>query len=326
MQLLTTNTGSYPRIGDSLEQQRHRIAYTKFERGNISEMEFERVQEDVTRDVIQEQVRAGLDLVTDGQVRWHDPISHFAKGYGCEIDGLLRFFDTNFYIRQPVVRAKLKWRGPVVKREFTYAKKVSPKPVKPVLTGPYTLAKLSIIRREVEFPSLVEEFADMIAGEVVELEEAGARLIQVDEPAILKHPSEFEVFRTAMEKIAAEKSEVELALYTYFGDAVPLYKKLHELPVEVLGFDFTYSANLAKVIAKLGCEKDLGIGLIDGRNTKLEDEREVLKTLGQILPKVKSEKVYLNPSCGLEYLPRDAAFKKLSNMVNIAKKAKGLIR
>ena len=85
MELLTASTGSYPRIGDRLEQQRHRQAYAKRERGEISDQEFGRVQDEVTRGVIEEQARAGLDVVTDGQVRWYDPISHFARGLeGCE--------------------------------------------------------------------------------------------------------------------------------------------------------------------------------------------------------------------------------------------------
>ena len=328
MELLTASTGSYPRIGDAPEQQRHRQAYAKWERRELSDEEFERVQDEVTREVIEEQVRAGLDLVTDGQVRWYDPISHFARGLdGCKIGGLLRFFDTNFYFRQPVVIAEVGWRKPIVKREFEFAKGVSKAPVKPVVTGPYTLAKHSIDRRKAGLSTLVREFAKAIAQEVGELAKAGAGLIQIDEPAILQNPNEFELLQSALEEIASAKGESKLALYTYFGDAAPLYRKLHfKLPVDVLEFDFTYSPRLPDVIARFGCEKDLGLGLVDGRNTRLESESEVLATLKKILPTVGSERVYLNPSCGLgEYLPRELAFKKLQNMAAIARKAKELI-
>ena len=325
MELLTSSTGSYPRVGDRPEQQRHRQAYAKRERGEISSEEFERVQDEVTREIIEEQVKAGLDVVTDGQVRWYDPISHFARGLeGCEINGLLRFFDTNFYFRQPVIKGELNRREPIVKREFTFAKEVS-KPVKPVVTGPYTLAKLSINRRGTTLSSLVDEFAAVIAQEVGELAKAGAKLIQIDEPAILKNPDDLKMLKTAIEKVAAEKGGAKLALYTYFGDAAPLYKKLIRLPVDGLGFDFTYGPKLPNVITRLGCDKELGLGLIDGRNTRLEDKREVLAVIKKILPNVGSERVYLNPSCGLgEYLPREIAFKKLQNMVAIAEKAKEL--
>lgn len=327
MEILTASAGSYPRIGDHPEEQRHRQAYAQWERGELSDEEFERVQQKVTREVIDEQARAGLDVVTDGQVRWYDQISHFARKLeGCEINGLLRFFDTNTYFRQPVVTGKIKRTEPILEGEFIFAKGVSPKPVKPVVTGPYTLAKLSINRMGGDFASLVNEFAGIVAQEIGALSKAGADLIQIDEPAILKSPKDFQMLERAIEKIAAEKSGARLLVHTYFGDAAPLYRKLVKLPVEALGFDFTYSPRLPNTIARLGCEKELTLGLIDGRNTKLESEREVLDVLKKILPTVGSKRVYLSPSCGLgEYLPREIAFKKLQNTVAIAKKARELI-
>ena len=324
MELLTTSTGSYPRIGDRPEQQRHRQAYARWERGEISSEEFDRIQDEVTQEVIEEQVRAGLNLVTDGQVRWYDPISHFARKLeGCEVGGLLRFFDTNFYFRQPIVVGEVRWRGPMVKDEFLFAKEASPVPVKPVVTGPYTLSKYSINRSGADFDRLLQEFADAISREVGELAKAGADLIQIDEPAILMYPDDFQAFEGAMAKVAEEKGDAKLALYTYFGDAAALYRKFVKLPVDVIGFDFTYSPNLPNTIARLGCGKDLGLGLIDGRNTRLEAEREVLAALKKLLPNIGSERVYLNPSCGLgEYLPRDVAFEKLKNMASIAERAR----
>lgn len=327
MEILTASAGSYPRIGDRPEEQRHRQAYAQWERGELSDEEFERVQQEVTREAIDEQVRAGLDVVTDGQVRWYDPISHFSRKLeGCEINGLLRFFDTNTYFRQPVITGRIKRIEPILEGEFIFAKGVSPKPVKPVVTGPYTLAKLSINRRSGDFAPLVNEFAEIIAQEIDALSKAGADLIQIDEPAILKSPKDFQMLEHAIEKIADEKSGARLLVHTYFGDAAPLYRKLVKLPVEVLGFDFTYSPKLPGTIGRLGCQKELGLGLIDGRNTRLESEREVLDVLKKILPNIGSKRVYLSSSCGLgEYLPREIAFKKLQNMVAIAKKARELI-
>ncbi len=327
MEILTASVGSYPRIGSRPEQQRHRQAYAQWERGELSDEEFERIQQEVTREAINEQMRAGLDVVTDGQVRWYDPISHFARKLeGCKIDGLLRFFDTNSYFRQPVVVNEVRWFEPVIKGEFLFAKKVSSASVKPVMTGPYTLAKLSINRRGVGLAELVHEFAKATAKEVSELANVGAELIQIDEPAILKNQNEFGILKSALEEVAASKGKAKLALYTYFGDAALLYDKLVKLPIDVVGFDFTYSPGLAKLIAKLGCEKELGLGLIDGRNTKLESGREVIEVLKLIAPAIGNKRVYLNPSCGLgEYLPREVAFKKLQNMVAIAKKARELI-
>ena len=321
--MLTANTGSYPRIGDKPEQQKHRQAYARWEKGEISDEEFMRVQDEVTKEVIHEQVRAGLDLVTDGQVRWYDPISHIARGLrGFEINGLLRFFDTNFYFRQPVVEGEVRWVKPILVWEFSFAKEISAVPVKPVLTGPYTIARSSINRYYPSLEELVLDLASALGREIGELEKAGADVIQVDEPAILKNPDDFELFRDAIEEICKNVENARLALYTYFGDAAKLYEKFQELPVDIIGLDFTYSERLVDVVVAQGSSKGLGLGLIDGRNTRMEKETEILPILERIVPQVEGGPVYLNPSCGLEYLPRETAFAKLQNLVMIAKRAR----
>src|SRR5205814_10405282 len=139
----------------------------------------EKVQQSVAKATIREQEEAGLDLVTDGQIRWNDPVSHLAgKLEGVKVNGLLRFFDTNFYFRQPIITAKLGWKGPWVQDEFIFAKKISKKQVKQVLTGPYTLAKLSIVQTNAypHLRDLVMDIADLMAREVEGLVRAGAAM------------------------------------------------------------------------------------------------------------------------------------------------------
>ena len=108
MALITASAGSYPRIGEAAAAQRHRRAYGQRERGEISEAEWRQVEDEVATEVVREQTATGVEVVTDGQVRWYDPISHLPRHWeGVTINGLLRFFDTNFYIRQPVVSSRL---------------------------------------------------------------------------------------------------------------------------------------------------------------------------------------------------------------------------
>jgi 5-methyltetrahydropteroyltriglutamate--homocysteine methyltransferase len=318
--LLLSSTGSYPRIGESPEQQRHRRAYARRERGEISQEEFDAVQDAVTEEVIREQVEAGLDVVTDGQVRWYDPISHFARRLdGVEINGLLRYFDTNVYFRQPVIHGRLAWRAPLVVGEFGFARGVSAKPVKPVLTGPYTLARASVVQTDVyrRARDLTLGYAEALASEVRAVAEAGASLIQVDEPAILDHPEDLDLLGEALATLGAARGRAELLLCLYFGDAAPLYDELQRLPVEVLGLDVTYSTKLPALIAEAGSAKVLSLGLFDGRNTRLERREEILPLLDLMLPRLRTPRVYVGPSCGLEYLPRDCARAKLGRMREI---------
>ncbi|MEM2878810.1 MAG: hypothetical protein QXG10_04645 [Candidatus Hadarchaeales archaeon] len=323
MELLTASAGSYPKIGEGQERQLHRQAYARWEKGEISDEEFERIQDQVTSEVIREQVRAGLDIVTDGQIRWYDPISHIARKLeGCEINGLLRFFDTNFYFRQPVITGKITGKKPVLRREFEYAARVSPKQVKPVITGPYTLARLSIDRRGVGLERIVDEFSEVISKEVAELADAGARLVQIDEPAIIENPEDICLLDSALGRISRAKKNAGIILHLYFSDVTYIYDELLELPVDGLSFDFTYGRGLEDEIADTGCEKDLGLGLIDGRNTRIEDANDVYTRAAKALSGFGGKRAYLSPSCGLEYLPREVAYRKLENMVAISKMLK----
>lgn len=316
MEVLCANTGSYPRIGDGREQQKHRRAYAQMERGEITGARWEAVQDEVTREAIAEQVEAGLDLVTDGQIRWYDPISHLARGMaGVEINGLLRFFDTNFYFRQPAVRGTLSRKGPILLREYECARSVSPRPVKPVLTGPYTLARGSILDGGYcRVEELAMAYSQILALEIADLAKAGATLIQIDEPFILRHHEDLGLLRRALEPLSRARGRADLALYTYFGDAAPLYDEIQQMPVQVVGYDFTYSPKLPRIIRERGSEKPLGLGLIDGRNTRIETAGDVLPILDELLPGVRALRVYIGPSCGLEYLPRDRAQAKLRTM------------
>lgn len=321
MELLLANHGSYPRIGDSPGQQRLRRGYAQHERGEITSKEFEAIQTSVIQEIIREQAEAGLDLVTDGQIRWYDPISHFAGRLdGIKINGLLRFFDTNCYIRQPVVVDQVAWKGPILVEEYRSAQAVSPKPVKVVVTGPYTLGQFSILEssRYRDLPELVVAYTEALMKEVEALAAAGAALIQIDEPSVLQHPGDAGLVKVALTRIASRKGRARLLLATYFGDAAPLYETLQAFPVDALGFDFTYSRVLGDLIARLGSDKAVAFGLVDGRNTRMERTEEILPILRRALPKVKGSPSYLTPSCGLEYLPRDKAQLKLKKMAAVA--------
>lgn len=322
MELILTSAGSYPRVGVSEGQQILRRTIAEWEKGEKSDHDLRIAENEMTRMAIMEQVDAGLDLVTDGLVRWYDPVSHIAGQLkGVEINGLLRYFDTNFYFRQPVVKEKLEWTKPIIVDELVYAKSISPKPVKPVLTGPYTLARLSIADSGsyMRLDKLVEDFTDALAQEIRELSRSNADIIQVDEPAIIKYPEDYGIIKEAIVVLNRAKENSKLALYIYFGDISPLYVKFQDLPVDVLGIDFTYGTNLVEIVSREGSEKPLGLGLIDGRNTKLESRKKIMNILDRVLPRIKGGISYLNPSCGLEYLPRDKAFEKLKNMSEIKK-------
>lgn len=326
MKLLLASTGGYPRIGDTPELQKLRRTITALDRQQATPEDLRAAEDELTRAALNEQAEAGLDLLTDGQIRWYDPISHLAgKLNGVEVGGLLRFFDTNCYFRQPVVKGELSRRNGLAVSDYQFAQSVSSKPVKPVLTGPYTLARHSIAEHAPykQLGALTQAYAEVLAGEIEALAAAGAEVIQLDEPAILKYRADFPLLQRTLMMLGKHKGKARLALSLYFGDALPLYERLQSLPVDILGLDFTYNPHLVDRVIAMGAEKPLALGLIDGRNTRLEKPDEVAHQVDRILLRVKYGVCYLNPSCGLEYLPRDRARAKLKLLAQVRALVKG---
>jgi len=346
-----SSTGSYPRVGDTHELQLLRRTISGLDRGERTTADVLDAENEITRLAISDQVKAGLDVITDGQIRWYDPISHLAgKLDNVKIRGLLRFFDTNTYFRQPVLTGKPVRGVPLITSEYAFAcnalghlptpaDKAGKLSIKPVLTGPYTLAKFSHAEHpengEPEsFASLESRamaYAEALALEIESLAQTGAELIQLDEPAAIKFPEDWPIFEQSLAPLveAREKAirggrKVELALYVYFHDCTPLYEKLVGLPVDIVGLDFTYDPKLADFIASAGSPKPLGLGLIDARNTRLEDPEVIAWQIARLMPKIEGGRAYLGSSAGLEYLPRDRAFAKLELLGKVREALNGL--
>ena len=341
MNLLLASTGSYPRIGDAPELQVLRRTIAAADRGEKTRADLAEAENGMTRRAIEDQARAGVELITDGLIRWYDPISHFAGQLaGIEIRGLLRLFDTNTYFRQPAMTAHPARKAsgasaPV--EEYLFARnalgslptaneRAGKLSIKPVLTGPYTLAKFSLSEDPAmnSLEARAQSFAEALAAELRALADAGAEIIQIDEPAIIKYPEDWSIFRGALDPLlrardAAVKSgkRVQIALYVYFHDPAPLYDKLAQLPVDVLGLDFTYNPGLVDVVTAAGSAIPLALGLVDGRNTRLESPGAVARQAERVLARVSGGRAYLGTSCGLEYLPRDRAYAKLELLAKI---------
>jgi 5-methyltetrahydropteroyltriglutamate--homocysteine methyltransferase len=337
--LYLSSTGSYPRVGDGFEFQVLRRAIAGLDRGERTTADVLDAENEMTRRAISDQVKAGLEIVTDGQIRWYDPVSHLAgKLQNVKIKGLLRFFDTNTYFRQPVLSGKPVRKAALLADEYAFARnslghlptpgdKAGKLSIKPVLTGPYTLAKLSLSEPTengsagsiASLEGRAIAYADALAAEIAVLAQAGASLIQIDEPAIVKYPQDWPIFDKSLaplvqarDRAAESGRRADLAIYAYFHDAAPLYDKLVELPVDAVGLDFTYNPKLVDVVAAAGSPKALGLGLVDGRNTRIEDVAGVARQLERLLPKIQGGRAYLGTSSGLEYLPHERAFAKLA--------------
>jgi 5-methyltetrahydropteroyltriglutamate--homocysteine methyltransferase len=307
----TTVVGSYPKIPDPPAPGRWRTSVERLQRGEITPEELHRVEDEVTTEVLAEMTQAGIDVVTDGQIRWEDGQTYFARRLGgFTLNGLQRYFDTNVYYRQPVSEGEVTWPGPISVADYTFASARSPHPVKPVVTGPFTLAVLSRDEFYGNLDQFVMALASALNQELKALAGAGAAVIQVDEPGLLVRRDRFPLFRRAME-VLWEGVDAERALYTYFGHIDGLYPALLDIPVDTLGLDFIAGARNWEVLRRAKFTKALGLGILDARNTKMETPGMVAEACRRATAIVPASALHVGPSAGLEFLPRHVARRKL---------------
>jgi 5-methyltetrahydropteroyltriglutamate--homocysteine methyltransferase len=319
--LRTTVVGSYPRVDDSSQGQRLRRAIAKWERGELPLDGLRAVQVGVLKEVVREQAAAGLDLVTDGQVTWYDSQSHFASRLdGFEIGALERYFDTNTYYRRPRADGTVRWKVPLTVDDFREAAAASPAPVKAVVTGPYTLAALSEGGISKTSP-LVQDLAVALGREIEALATAGARDIQIDEPALVRSPSLPKGYEDVAATLLRGKGDARAWLFTYFGGVESLLDDLLALPFDVFGFDLVQGVRTGEALRSRRIEKPVALGLLDARNTKIEDPAMVAKQALSFRDHVPLEESFLSPSNGLEFLPRPKARAKVEVLVAAAKLA-----
>lgn len=326
MKIETTVVGAYPKPPAEGGTFTVRKTLHAIERGDATSDDLQAAREDLVREVVAEQEAAGIDIVTDGHVHWDDIVTPFARHMaGFEIGGLIRFFDNNVYYRRPVCTGPVEWRGPSSVDQWKFASSVASVPVKAVVPGPVTFARLSLDEHYSEHDAFVTAIARVLAQEVAELVAAGAAHVQVDEPALLDAPEDLDLSRRALEQIVSEASGAEVTLATYFGDAKRLGPDLFTLPADVFGLDLIAGPEGRNLAGELPPGKKLQAGVVDSRNTRLEDRDALAVEIATLAEQLGEGSLRLSPSASLEFLPREKARAKLERLCDAAAKAGGAV-
>ena len=313
----TTVVGNYPKVTDSSSKGSIRSAIHQVDSGKLSSKQLEEVFQENTKRVLREQEEVGIELLTDGQLRWDDLVTPFAaKIEGFQINGLTRFFNNNVYYRQPIVVSALRTLGPISVESFQLAKQETRKELKAVLPGPFTFAALSEDRFYHDERTLVLTLAEILNQEAQALTRAGATFIQFDEPALVFQKEKVSLI---LEGIARARKGVnaKIALYTYFGDCDGIFDELLKAQADVIGLDFVSTSGNLKILNHKPIQKGVGVGCVDARNTRLENPRAIRDLLQKAVR--LSPELYVSPNAGLEFLPYNTVAKKLKGMVEASK-------
>ncbi len=324
-ELRTTVVGSYPKPPAEGGDFRLRKTLWAVDRGEKTWDDVVAARDDLVREVLAEQAAAGIELVTDGQIRWEDGQTRFVWGLeGFSIGGLIRYFDNNTYFRQPIVKGPVARKEPIVVDEFVFAQEASPVPVKAVIPGPYTLAALSRDEHYGDTTKLLLDLAAALNEEARDLVAAGATVIAFDEPILARvpgtTPGDLEIFAEAAPALT-EGVEATTILQTYFGDVADHGADLFELPFDGFGLDLVAGPRNRDLLKAFPAGKILQAGIVNARNTKLETTEAVVAAIRELAD--TAEQLWVSPSSGLEYLPREAAERKCRLLAEAVKEFRG---
>lgn len=265
------------------------------------------------------QIDAGLDVVTDGQPGWSDPLTPLlAPLDGVRLGGPHQLPLGFALARRPIVQAKLRRHRPLLVEAFRRAAALTTATLKVTFTGPYTLAHAAeIATTAYHHPAdLAHDLAALLAQEVTALVSAGARCIQIDEPLLLAQPDDAKLLRSVLEApVDAAVGQATVIISTYGADAGACYAQLNTLPGDIIAVDCVGHPRVVDAIAETGSGKPLALGLVDGRGGTDLDQLRALRD--RLLDRYIHDTVWLQPARGLAHVSHAQAETALRQLVEL---------
>ena len=308
--LWTTQVGSLPKP-PALAKAR-----TSFARGKLPQEELTALERAYTQFWMEYQNELGLDIAVDAEMYRGDMATYFAEMMeGMEISGLVRSYGNRYY-RKPIAVGPLKRVTPFTLDWWQYAQSLTDKPVKGMITGPYTMAEWSYNNHYDTQEEFVLAMAAVLHEEVVALEEAGAQFIQIDEPAVSTRPEDLPLAIEAM-GVVVDGLTATTGTHICYGDFDAIYPKLLDIPVDVIDLEMANSdfdlLDLFKERAPF--TKKLAMGVVDVHSHVIEDKAQVKAGIYKGLEVVPADRLYIDPDCGLKTRTVDEAQAKLAVIV-----------
>jgi len=315
--LLTSVVGSYPkptwlnRADDLVDDPD-----ASFDADDLEE-----AHDDACRLITEEHERTGLDTVVDGEMRRNEMVEFFAERIdGYEFNGPVKVWGHN-YFHKPSVVEEVSYDEPWLVDEFEFTNAVAERPVKVPITGPYTLANWAFDEHYGDSEALAYDLADLVNEEIEKLVEAGARYIQIDEPALATTPDDHAIVGSCLERIVdGVPDEVRVGVHVCYGDYSRIYPELNEFPVDEVDLELCNDDyQQIETLADGEFAPDLALGVVDVHDAEVESVEEIKQNIEQGLKVVPPEQLTVSPDCGLKLLPRDAAYQKTENLVTAAR-------
>ena len=328
--LPTTLVGSYPQPDWLIDRQRlnavivPRVRFRDLWR--IAPEFLEQAQDDATLLAIRDQERAGIDIVTDGEMRRESYSNRFATALdGVDIDNPGQAPTRTPGRTQPVPRivGPIRRRQAIEARDARFLRANTSQAIKITLPGPFTMSMQTQDDYYKDEVALAMDYAAAVNEEIKDLFAAGADVVQIDEPYMQARPDKANAFGVKALNRALEGIKGTTAVHLCFGYAAFVkqrpegYSFLPELEnssATQISIETAQSALDCAVLEKLP-SKQIMLGVIDLADMTVETPATVAARIRRALPHVPAERLVIAPDCGMKYLPRDVAFAKLEAMV-----------
>jgi 5-methyltetrahydropteroyltriglutamate--homocysteine methyltransferase len=314
--LWTTSVGSFPKP-DYITKARSQYA-----RKEISREDLHKLEEQATREWIEFQDSIDTDLVVDGEQYRGDMVAYFAEELpGLEMGGLVRSYGNRYY-RKPIATGPIGRDKPMTVDWWKFAQSLTEKPVKGMLTGPYTIMDWSFNEHYATRRDFVLDLAKVIRDEALDLEKAGAKYIQIDEPAASTRMDELDLVIEAMD-IVTKPLSAHTITHICYGDFHRAYPKMLDIPVDQIDLEFANSEySLLDEFSDAPFTKAIGLGVTDVHSHEQESIDEIADGIRRSLKFIPPERMFVDPDCGLKTRTVDEAKEQLTNI----KKAVDVVR
>jgi 5-methyltetrahydropteroyltriglutamate--homocysteine methyltransferase len=322
--LPTTTIGSFPQTA---EVRKHRAAAKQ---GHETAEEYEAFLKEAIAQCIREQERIGLDVLVHGEFERNDMVEYFAEfldGFAFTENGWVQSYGSRC-VKPPIIYGDVLRPGPITLKWTSYARSLTSRPLKGMLTGPITVLQWSFVRNDIPRQQTAWHIALALRDEVRDLEAAGIRVIQMDEPALREglplrraaRPAYLEWAITAF-KLATSGIQDETQIHTHmcyceFEDILP---SIAALDADVISMESARSRmELLDAFRIHGYPNEIGPGVYDIHSPRVPSADEMRELLTLALRVLKPEQLWVNPDCGLKTRGWPETVSALENMCKAA--------
>lgn len=320
--LPTTTIGSFPQ---TLEL---RTIRKKYRLGEISDAQYSSEIKRLISECIKLQERLDLDVLVHGEFERNDMVEYFGEklhGFIFTTNGWVQSYGTRC-VKPPIIWEDIYRQEPMTVETAVFAQSLTPKPVKGMLTGPVTIFNWSFPREDISVKETVLQIAIAIRDEVLDLEKAGIKIIQIDEAALkeklpirkINQKNDYLNFAIPAFRLTHSGVDAKTQIHTHmcYSEFRDIIDSIAAMDADVISFEASRSS--LSILSSLNAENFLtavGPGIYDIHSPRVPSIAEIKKLIEQIITKLPTQKIWINPDCGLKTRNNDEATSSLTNMM-----------